>query len=163
LSQADALSQLLQSLDEATSHPTEDELSELFGELRPKRWERSWLAPQASNERVSFLVQTSAERLAVAHAAEVLKALASADPRFSSRWSGCRPAQAPRCARGHGPLRNVANGLSSPWGGADDDRSPGATRLLEKPSTTTSATSASRPSNPRPACHRNAFRASRPR
>src|SRR5213075_528669 len=30
LSQTDALSQLLQSLDEATSHPTEEELSELF-------------------------------------------------------------------------------------------------------------------------------------
>src|SRR5207253_1765921 len=35
LSQHDALSQLLQSLDEAAVHPTEDELSELFQELRP--------------------------------------------------------------------------------------------------------------------------------
>src|SRR3989454_6913388 len=33
LSQADALAQLLQSLDEATSHPTEEELSDLFDEL----------------------------------------------------------------------------------------------------------------------------------
>src|SRR5439155_879815 len=34
LSQREALSQLIQSLDEATVHPTEEELSELFQELR---------------------------------------------------------------------------------------------------------------------------------
>src|SRR5207253_1099780 len=35
LSQSDALSQLLQALDEAAIHPTEGELSDLFQELRP--------------------------------------------------------------------------------------------------------------------------------
>src|SRR5213076_2162905 len=34
LSQREALSHLIQSLDEATSHPTEDDLTELFSELR---------------------------------------------------------------------------------------------------------------------------------
>src|SRR6266403_5752983 len=65
LSQTDALSQLLQSLDEATSHPTEDELSELFSELRAEALGTlmGWL-PKLSNERVKFLVQSSAERLA---------------------------------------------------------------------------------------------------
>src|SRR5207237_6276987 len=81
LSQADALSQLLQSLDEATTHPTEEELSELFSELRAEALGTlmGWL-PKLTNERVRFLVQTSAERLAQTHAAEVLKALARADP-----------------------------------------------------------------------------------
>jgi hypothetical protein len=81
LSQADALAQLLQSLDEATSHPTEEELSDLFSELRAEALGTlmAWL-PKLSDDRVKFLVQNSAERLAQSHAAEVLQALASTDP-----------------------------------------------------------------------------------
>src|SRR4029078_2433551 len=65
LSQPDALSQLLQSLDEATSHPTEEELSDLFTELRAEALGTlmAWM-PKLSNERVRNLVQNSAERLA---------------------------------------------------------------------------------------------------
>ncbi len=81
LSQPDALSQLLQSLDEATGHPSEEELSELFTELRSEALATlmGWL-PRLNNERVRDLVKTSAERLATAHATEVLKALGSDDP-----------------------------------------------------------------------------------
>ncbi|MGH7699446.1 MAG: HEAT repeat domain-containing protein [Gemmatimonadales bacterium] len=80
LSRADALSQLLQSLDEATVHPTEEELAELFQELHAEALVTlmAWL-PRLTNERVKELVQRAAERLAQVHAAEVLKALASAD------------------------------------------------------------------------------------
>jgi len=80
LSQADALSQLLQSLDEATGHPTEEDLSELFTELRADALGTlmGWL-PKLHNERVRELVKTSAERLAQTHATEVLNALASSD------------------------------------------------------------------------------------
>lgn len=81
LSQTDALAQLLQSLDEAAVHPTEEELSELFQELRPDALPTlmSWL-PRLTNERVKELVQRAAARLAQAHSAEVLKALANTDP-----------------------------------------------------------------------------------
>ena len=81
LSQPDALSQLLQSLDEAAGHPSEEELSELFTELRAEALITlmGWV-PKLSNERVRELVKTSAERLATTHAAEVLKALGSDDP-----------------------------------------------------------------------------------
>jgi HEAT repeat protein len=81
LSQADALSQLLQSLDEAAGHPSEEELSELFTELRAEALATlmGWL-PRLTNERVRELVKGSAERLATTHAAEVLKALGSDDP-----------------------------------------------------------------------------------
>lgn len=81
LSQADALAQLLQSLDEAAGHPTEEELSELFTELRADALITlmGWM-PKLHNERVRDLVKTSAERLALSHAPEVLKALGSADP-----------------------------------------------------------------------------------
>ncbi|HEU5261591.1 MAG TPA: HEAT repeat domain-containing protein [Gemmatimonadales bacterium] len=80
LSQRDALSQLLQSLDEATVHPTEEELTELFQELRAEALPTlmSWI-PKLNNERVRELVQGAASRLAQAHAGEVLKALGSED------------------------------------------------------------------------------------
>jgi HEAT repeat protein len=81
LSQPDALAQLLQSLDEATSHPSQDELSEMFNELRAEGLLTlmAWL-PKLTNERVRDLVKTAAERLAQTHAPEVLKALGSDDP-----------------------------------------------------------------------------------
>ncbi|HWZ28118.1 MAG TPA: hypothetical protein VNX15_06145 [Gemmatimonadales bacterium] len=80
LSKPEALSQLLQSLDEATVHPTEDDLSELFQELRPEALVTlmGWV-PRLSNERVKGLVVSAAERLAQANTAEVLKALAAED------------------------------------------------------------------------------------
>jgi HEAT repeat protein len=80
LSQRDALSQLLQSLDEAAVHPTEEELTELFQEFGPEALPTlmGWI-PKLHNERVKELVQGSAARLAQAHAGEVLKALASDD------------------------------------------------------------------------------------
>ena len=80
LSQAEALSQLLQSLDEATVNPTEEELSELFQELKPEALATlmGWI-PKLANERVRQLVQTAAERLAQSNASEVLKALAIDD------------------------------------------------------------------------------------
>jgi hypothetical protein len=80
LSQADALSQLLQSLDESAVHPTEEDLAELFQELRPEALATlmSWIA-KLHNERVKDLVGAAAARLAQANAPEVLKALASDD------------------------------------------------------------------------------------
>jgi hypothetical protein len=81
LSQAEPLSQLLQSLDEATVHPSEEELAELFGELRPEALAAlmGWI-PRLANARVRELVQSAAERLAQANAPEVLRALSSDDP-----------------------------------------------------------------------------------
>src|SRR6185312_5035005 len=121
LSQPDALSQLLQSLDEATSHPTEEELSDLFTKL--------------SNERVRNLVQNSAERLAQVHAAEVLKALASSDPavqlemvRLAGRLKlpGAPDGMGPLLERGERDLKLAVVEALTTIG------SPGATRLLEK-------------------------------
>jgi HEAT repeat protein len=80
LSQSDALSQLLQSLDEAAVHPTEEELSELFEELRPEALATLmvWIA-KLHDDRVRDLVQGAAAQLAQANAGEVLKVLASED------------------------------------------------------------------------------------
>ena len=80
LSQQDALSQLLQSLDEATLHPSEEELSGLFQELRPEALTTlmMWI-PKLHDEQVRNLVHGAAAQLAQANAGEVLKALASDD------------------------------------------------------------------------------------
>ncbi|HET9387596.1 MAG TPA: HEAT repeat domain-containing protein [Gemmatimonadales bacterium] len=136
LSQPDALSQLLQSLDEATSHPTEEELSDLFTELRAEALGTlmSWL-PKLSNERVKNLVQNAAERLAQAHAAEVLKALASSDPavqlemvRLAGRLKlpGAPEGMGPLLERGERDLKLAVVEALTTIG------SPGAMRLLEK-------------------------------
>jgi HEAT repeat protein len=80
LSQSESLSQLLQALDEATFHPTEDDLAELFKELRPSALPTlmSWIG-KLHDAYVRDLVQGAAAQLAQANAGEVLKALASQD------------------------------------------------------------------------------------
>ncbi|MEX2155821.1 MAG: HEAT repeat domain-containing protein [Gemmatimonadales bacterium] len=136
LSQADALSQLLQSLDEATGHPTEEELSELFSELRADALGTlmGWL-PKLTNERVRDLVKTSAERLAQTHAAEVLKALGSTDAavqleivRLAGRLKlpGAPDGMGPLLERGDRELKLAVVEALTTIG------SPNAMRLLEK-------------------------------
>jgi len=136
LSQADALSQLLQSLDEAASHPTEEELSDLFSELGADALGTlmGWL-PKLHNERVRALVQSSAERLAQSHAAEVLKALASTDAavqlemvRLAGRLKlpGAPDGMGPLLERGERELKLAVVEALTTIG------SPSATRLLEK-------------------------------
>src|SRR2546427_4480822 len=136
LSQADALSQLLQSLDEATSHPTEEDLGELFSELRADALGTlmGWL-PKLHNERVRALVQTSAERLAQAYAPEVLKALASTDSavqlemvRLAGRLKlpGAPDGMGPLLERGEHDLKLAGVEALTTIG------SPSATRRLQK-------------------------------
>ncbi len=78
LSQATALGQLLQSLDEAVVHPSEEDLGELFSELRPQALVGviEWL-PQLTNERVRGLLEAAARRLASAHPQQLAESLES--------------------------------------------------------------------------------------
>jgi HEAT repeat protein len=80
LSQPEALAQLLQSLDEAAVHPTEEELGELFRELRPEALETvlAWM-PKLTNQRVRELLTSAAQRLAQAYPAEVNRVLGVRD------------------------------------------------------------------------------------
>ncbi len=68
ISQPESLSQLLQSLDEAHVHPTEEELADLFRELRPDALATllSWL-PKLTNQRVRELLSHATRRLGSAH------------------------------------------------------------------------------------------------
>ena len=81
LSQPEALSQLLQSLDEAAAHPSPEELGELFAELRPEALPTllSWL-PRVTNQRLKVVLEQSLQRLASAHAPDLVGAIAGADP-----------------------------------------------------------------------------------
>jgi HEAT repeats len=136
LSQPEALSQLLQSLDEAAGHPSEEELSELFTELRAEALATlmGWL-PRLTNERVRELVKGAAERLATTHAAEVLKALGSDDPavqlemvRLAGRLKlpGAPDGMGPLLESGDRELKLVVVEALTTIG------SPNAVRLLEK-------------------------------
>lgn len=80
LSQPEALSQLLQSLDEAAAYPTEEEVGELFREFRPEALETllQWL-PKLTNQRVRELVADAARRLVQAHPEALVRALKTAD------------------------------------------------------------------------------------
>lgn len=80
LSDPEALGQLLQSLDEAAVHPTEEELGELFRELRPEALATllAWF-PRLTNARVRSLLYAAAKRLAQAYPQELVNALAADD------------------------------------------------------------------------------------
>jgi hypothetical protein len=136
LSQPDALGQLLQSLDEAAVHPSEEELSEVFRELRPEALPTlmGWV-PRLTNDRVRELVNTAGARLAQEHVPEVLKALAAPDT--GARLEMVRLAgrlKLPGATEGMGPLLDsedrtlkvaVVEALTQ-------IASPTALRLLEK-------------------------------
>jgi len=80
LSEEQALSQLLQALDEAASLPTADELGELFGELRGDALPTlfAWL-PKLNTARVREVVEHAVLRLAAANAPIVTTALQARD------------------------------------------------------------------------------------
>ncbi len=81
LSQPEPLAQLLQSLDEAAAHPSADELSEMFGELRPEALPTllSWM-PRLTNERVRVVLEAALLRLAAANVPELTRAVTGPDP-----------------------------------------------------------------------------------
>ncbi|UCG86212.1 MAG: HEAT repeat domain-containing protein [Gemmatimonadota bacterium] len=81
LSQQEVLGQLLQSVDEAVATPSEADLSELFGELRPEALQSvlEWL-PQLTNDGVREPLERAALHLAAAQPDQVIKALEAAEP-----------------------------------------------------------------------------------
>ena len=80
LSQPEALSQLLQSLDESPELPAEEDLTALFQQLRPRALETifSWL-PRIQGQGVRQLLQTAAGRLTASNTAELVRLIASPD------------------------------------------------------------------------------------
>jgi HEAT repeat protein len=98
LSSSDALSQLLQALDGAPQLPPQDELVELFDQLRPSALGTvfSWIG-KSQNERLRPLLETAAGRLASANTTELVRLIGSSEPEVSAeaiRRAGALKAQA---------------------------------------------------------------------
>jgi hypothetical protein len=81
LSQPETLSQLLQSLDEAVVHPTEEDLGELFRELRGEALETvlDWM-PRLKNEQIRNILSAAVQRTAVAYPDQPAAALGNENP-----------------------------------------------------------------------------------
>jgi hypothetical protein len=84
LSEKDALSQLLQSLDERPDVPDEEHLEELFGELRSPALgiALSWLS-KLQSPRVRAVLERAAARLASANTAELVRLIGAAEREVS--------------------------------------------------------------------------------
>lgn len=98
LSSPPAIDQLLDSLDSAAALPPEDELAELFDQLRPEALGTvfRWL-PRLRSDDLRGLVTDVADRLAVGNIAEIIRLIEAADVDVSSeavRRAGGLKAQA---------------------------------------------------------------------
>jgi HEAT repeat protein len=98
LSAPDALNQLLQALDEAPQLPSEDQLSDLFAQLRPAALQTifQWLGA-SSNAQLRPALGAAADRLAGENTSELVRLVQSADRVVSDeaiRRAGSLKAQA---------------------------------------------------------------------
>jgi hypothetical protein len=80
LSEPQALSQLLQAMDEAETLPPQDELSQLFEQLRATALGTvfGWLT-QITNPKLRPLLEVAAERLAQSNTAELVRLISSGE------------------------------------------------------------------------------------
>ncbi len=80
LSEPDVLAQILQSLDEASQLPDQEDLNELFDQLRVGALATvfSWLT-KAQTPRLRVLLENAAARLAMANTAELVRLIGSTD------------------------------------------------------------------------------------
>jgi len=81
LSQPETLAQLLQSLDESVVYPTEEDLGELFRELRGEAIETvlDWM-PRLRNDQVREILTAAVQRTAAAYPDQLAAALGSENP-----------------------------------------------------------------------------------
>jgi hypothetical protein len=80
LSEPEVLAQLIQSLDEASQLPDQEDLNQLFDQLRVSALATvfSWLT-KAQTPRLRVLLENAAARLAMANTAELVKLIGSSD------------------------------------------------------------------------------------
>lgn len=114
LSHPETLSQLLEAMDEAQSLPPQEELNELFVQLRPGALGTlfAWVG-QAQNAKLRPLLERAAERLAASNTAELVRLVGSAESHVAieavKRSGGLRTAAAvPALGKALGePLREL--------------------------------------------------------
>jgi len=136
LSAPEALSQLLQALDETPTPPPEGELAELFDQLRPRALATVflWLS-KTQNERLRPLLQSAAGRLAAANTSELVRLINASELGVATeavRMAGALKTQAAVTALGkllsdqHVEMRRIAAQALTEIG------SPGAMQALER-------------------------------
>lgn len=136
LSAPDALSQLLQALDETPSPPPEGELVELFDQLRPTALATvfQW-ATKSNSERLRPLLQAAAGRLASANTSELVRLINATEPDVAAqavRMAGALKTQAAVAALG-GLLGDAAVEMRQLAAQAlTEIGSPGAMQALER-------------------------------
>lgn len=81
LSDQETFEHLLQALEETPLRSSEDDLQELFGQLKPAALEAllSWVGRSRNNE-LRGLLETAGSRLAAAHTGELVRLISSDDP-----------------------------------------------------------------------------------
>ncbi|MEO7964244.1 MAG: HEAT repeat domain-containing protein [Gemmatimonadaceae bacterium] len=106
MSEPETLAQLLQSIDERVDVPTQEELNELFDQLRVTALGTSfaWLG-RLTNPRVRILLETAAARLAAANTGELVRLIAS--PERAVSLEAVRRAGAMRAAAAVAALARV--------------------------------------------------------
>jgi HEAT repeat protein len=80
LSEPEALEQLLHALEDTPLRPPQNDLNEMFTQLRPRALERvlGWIA-RTRNSELRALLESAGSRLAASHSAELVRLIASED------------------------------------------------------------------------------------
>lgn len=80
LSEPEALEQLLHALEDTPLRPPQNDLNELFTQLRPRALERvlGWIA-RTRNSELRALLESAGSRLAASHSAELVRLISSED------------------------------------------------------------------------------------
>ena len=136
LSAPEALSQLLESLEEASELPPQADLSELFEQLRPTALTTvfGWIA-RLQHPQLKPLLEAAASRLAGQNTSELVKLIASSDPMIAGE--AIRRAGGLKTAAGVAPLAAIMTDGALPLRllavqALNDIASPGALQVLEK-------------------------------
>ncbi len=136
LSDKDAFGQLLQALEETPLRQPQNDLDELFGQLRPQALETVlWWIGRSRNQELRALLETAGSKLASSHTAELVRLIGSADEVVS--YEAVRRAGAMKSSAAVGALAGTISHSSPEMrlagvAALSDIGSPGALQVLER-------------------------------
>ena len=131
-----ALGQLLQALEDTPLRPPQNELNELFLQLKPIALETilGWIA-RTNNNELRLLLENAASRLAASHTAELVRLIASGDDLVSMeamRRAGALKTPAAVSALGQMIATGEADMRLAAVNALSEIASPGALQVLER-------------------------------
>lgn len=136
LSDKDALEQLLHALEETPLRSPQDDLNELFAQLKPQALETllSWIG-RTRNSELRAILEAAGSRLAAAHTAELVRLISSPDDVVA--FEAIRRAGAMRASAAVSALADIiAHGAPemrlAGVAALSDIGSPGALQVLER-------------------------------